>query len=181
MLRTLSKALWRESCRYLFQGQLGWRCLSQFRKFRFDFSWFSFHTFICYWDNCHFLLIWHLLALVQQWLCSSAFGSLDTEKDFFLISGIPSYPSTRPLSSYKSGCPVLIWMRNSKALSSFPIPDRKEQPWVIYWLRNRTCHVEPCLSRVKDSPKVRAPEIVFLNCRSTWQSCLLDKAFSVSQ
>lgn len=53
----------------------------------------------------------------------------------------------------------------------------QQQPWVIYWLRNRTCHVEPCLSTVKDSPKVRAPEIGFLNCRSTWQSCLLDKAF----
>lgn len=30
---------------------------------------------------------------------------------------------------------------------------------------------------MKDSPKVRAPPIGFLNCRSTWQSCLLDKAF----
>jgi len=45
-------------------------------------------------------------TLVQQLLCSShdmaeAFGSLDTEKDFLLISGIPSYPSIRPLSSYK--------------------------------------------------------------------------------
>lgn len=32
---------------------------------------------------------------------AEAFGSLDTEKDFLLISGIPSYPSIRPLSSYK--------------------------------------------------------------------------------
>lgn len=47
----------------------------------------------------------------------------------------------------------------------------------LHWLRNRTCNVEPCLSTVKDSPKVGAPEIGFLNCRSTWQSCLLDKAF----
>ena len=28
------------------------------------------HTWICYWDNCHCLWIWHLLALVQQCLCS---------------------------------------------------------------------------------------------------------------
>lgn len=50
--------------------------------------------------------ILHLLALVQQWLCSShdtaeAFGSLDAEKDCFLSCGIPSDPSIRPLSSYK--------------------------------------------------------------------------------
>lgn len=82
----------------LFQCQFGWRSLSQFR---FDFSWSSFHTFICYWDNCHCLLIWHLLALVQQWLCSShdtaeAFGSLDTEKDFFLINKWDSQLSWNP-------------------------------------------------------------------------------------
>ena len=87
-------------------------------------SWSSFHTFICYWDNCHCLLIWHLNALVQRWLCSShdraeAFGSLDTEIDFFLSCGIPSYPSIRPLSSYQPVCPVLIWMRNSKAQPPF--------------------------------------------------------------
>lgn len=51
MLRTLSKALWRESCRYFFQCQFGWRSLSQFRRFWFDFSWSSFHTFICYWER----------------------------------------------------------------------------------------------------------------------------------
>lgn len=40
------------------------------------------------------------------------------EKNCF-ISLIPSYPSIRSLSSYKSVCPVLIWMRNSKAQPPF--------------------------------------------------------------
>lgn len=50
---------------------------------------------------------------------AEAFGSLDTEIDFFLSCGIPSYPSIRPLSSYQPVCPVLIWMRNSKAQPPF--------------------------------------------------------------
>lgn len=67
MLRTLSKALWRESFRYFFQCQFGWRCLSQFRRFRFLIQLPYFYLLLR--QLC--LLIWHLLALVQQWLCSS--------------------------------------------------------------------------------------------------------------
>lgn len=48
----------------------------------------------------------HLQFLVGDGKKDEEFGSLDTEKEFLLRSGIPSYPSIRPLSSYKSVCPT---------------------------------------------------------------------------
>jgi len=143
---SLSKALWRESCRSFFQCLPIWlEIFVSIPKIPIRFLLIQlpyFHLLLRQLSFPFDLAPTSIGPAVTLFFPASAFGSLDTEKDFHLISGIPSYPSICPLSSYKSGCPVLIWMRNSKALSSLPHTRKKrrtlshlliEEPYLSPW------------------------------------------------
>lgn len=69
-------------------------------------------------------------------------------------------------------------MFNRKLCTPFPYQmEKKKLESSIDWGSVPTTLNHVCQRCVKDSPKVRSPEIGLLNCRLTWQSCLLDKAF----